>query len=185
MTLRWNGTDSFTSFVTYIFLTIGMNLIGQMKILTDYGWFETRMKFWIAHFPNFTILLKIWLLAKLLFSLKGGWFSNSTYQRNASVSASKFLKTLSLDWLHVWHEIILGEGQRAHGTAHDSDRTDEEDKRAWPQIIHGQFLFFPWIIWWFGEETVLLLWYCQAEQERHATRPKTEDNKTENGRHSR
>jgi len=24
------------------------------------------------------------------------------------------------------------------------------------------------------------LWYCQAEQERHATRPKTEDDKTEN-----
>ena len=27
--------------------------------------------------------------------------------------------------------------------------------------------------------------YCQAEQEGHATRPKTEDNKTEKGRHSR
>jgi len=25
------------------------------------------------------------------------------------------------------------------------------------------------------------LWHCQAEQERHATRPKTEDNKTEKG----
>jgi len=25
------------------------------------------------------------------------------------------------------------------------------------------------------------LWYCQAEQERHATRPKTEDDKTEKG----
>jgi hypothetical protein len=34
-------------------------------------------------------------------------------------------------------------------------------------------------------KTHLLLWYCQAEQERHATRPKTEDNKTEKGRHSR
>jgi len=31
----------------------------------------------------------------------------------------------------------------------------------------------------------LLLWYCQAEQERHATRPKTEDNKIEKRRHSR
>jgi len=30
-----------------------------------------------------------------------------------------------------------------------------------------------------------MLWHCQAEQESHATRPKTEDNKTEKGRHSR
>jgi len=30
----------------------------------------------------------------------------------------------------------------------------------------------------------LLLWHCQAEEERLATRPKTEDNTTEKGRHS-
>jgi hypothetical protein len=35
---------------------------------------------------------------------------------------------------------ILGEGQTAYGTACDSDRTDKEDRRTWPQIIHGQFL---------------------------------------------
>ena len=57
----------------------------------------------------------------------------------------------------------------------DSDRTEEEDKRTWAQIIHGQFLFFPWIVWWLGEETDLLLWHCQAKQERHATRPKTRE----------
>jgi hypothetical protein len=32
---------------------------------------------------------------------------------------------------------------------------------------------------------ILMLWYCQAEQERHATRPKTEDNNTEKRRQSR
>ena len=50
---------------------------------------------------------------------------------------------------------------------------------------HGQFFFFTWIIWWLGEETDLLLWHCQAEQERHARRPKAEDNKTEKRRHLR
>ena len=85
---------------------------------------------------------------------------------------------------YTWQS-ILGEGQTAHSTACDSnpcdsDRTDEEDRRTWSLIIHGQFLFFPWIIWRFGEETDLLL-YCQAEQERHVTRPKTEVNQTKKG----
>jgi hypothetical protein len=32
------------------------------------------------------------------------------------------------------------------------------------------------------EKKHLLLWDCQAEQERHATRPSTKDHKTEKGR---
>jgi len=38
-------------------------------------------------------------------------------------------------------KVHLGK-DRAHGTARDSDRTDEED-RTWAQITHGQVLFFP------------------------------------------
>jgi len=38
-------TDTFTSFVTYILLTTEMNLIGLMKSLTDYGRYETCLKF--------------------------------------------------------------------------------------------------------------------------------------------
>src|SRR5215469_8457380 len=43
---------------------------------------------------------------------------------------------------------VPGEGQTAHSTArdsnpYDSDRTDEEDRRTWPQIIPGQFLSSP------------------------------------------
>ena len=91
-------------------------------------------------------------------------------------------QTLWLDWIHVWHESILREGQTVHGTARDSnpcdsDKTDKEDRKTWPQIIHEQFLFF----WWLGEETDLLLWECQAEQERHATRLKTEATKLKRG----
>ena len=82
----------------------------------------------------------------------------------------KNFQTLWLNWLHVWHESMPGEGQTAHSTACDSkpcdsDKTDKEDRRTWPQIIQGQFIFFPWIIRWFGEETDLLLWHCQAKQE--------------------
>ena len=48
-------------------------------------------------------------------------------------------------------KVYLGKDRQStaqHSTACDSnpcdsDRTDEEDRRTWPQIIHGQFLFFP------------------------------------------
>ena len=91
LTDHWSTLDQlYTSFVTYILLTTGMNLKGQTKILTDYGRYETCLKLWIVHFPNFTTLPKIWVLTKLLFPSREGWFSNSTYQRNASISASKF-----------------------------------------------------------------------------------------------
>ena len=111
LTLIVTKTDNFTFLVTYILVTTGMNLIGQMKILTDCGRYETRLKFWLAHFLNFTTLLKICLLTKLLFPSKRGWFSNSTstYQRNTSISASNF-QTLWLDWINIWHESIPGEG---------------------------------------------------------------------------
>ena len=141
----------------------------------------------MPHFPNFTTLPKIWLLTKLLFPSREGWFSDNTYQKNASVSASKFSNFVTRLGTHMTWNYTWG---RTDSTARDSnpcdsDRTDEEDRRTWSQIIHGQFYFFTWIIWWLGEETDLLLWHSQAEQERHATRPKTEDNKTEKGRHSR
>ena len=55
-------------------------------------------------------------------------------------------QTLFLDWLLIGHESVPG-GQTAHSTAHDSnprnsDGTDKEDRRMWPQITHGQFLSF-------------------------------------------
>jgi hypothetical protein len=51
-------------------------------------------------------------------------------------------------WIYVWHESIPEEGQTAHSTAYDnnpcdSDRTDKEDRRTLPQIIHGQFSSSP------------------------------------------
>ena len=122
-----------------------------------------------------------------LFQGKGDFQTARTKQMQAFRHQN--FQTLWLDWIYVWHESILGEGQTAHGTALnsnpcDSDRTDQEDRRTWPQIIHGQFLFFPRTTWWLGQETDLLLWQCQAEQERHATRPSTKDNKTEKRGHS-
>jgi len=37
--------DTSASLVTYILLTTGMNLIVRVKILTDYGRYETCFKF--------------------------------------------------------------------------------------------------------------------------------------------
>ena len=37
--------NTFTSFVTYILLTTGMNLIWQMEVLADHGRYETCLKF--------------------------------------------------------------------------------------------------------------------------------------------
>ena len=61
----------------------------------------------MTHFPNFTTLPKIWLLMKLLFPSKEGWFSNSTYQRNASILASKFSNFVTqlnarVTWKYTW-----------------------------------------------------------------------------------
>jgi len=45
LTDHWSTLDQlYTSFVTYILLTTGMNLKGQTKILTDYGRYETCLK---------------------------------------------------------------------------------------------------------------------------------------------
>ena len=142
----------------------------------------------MPHFPNFTTLPIIWLLTKLLFSSREVIFKKYIPKKLQAFWHKNF-QTLWLDGIHVWHEIILRKGQRVHGTACDSnpcdsDRTDEEDRRTWTQIIHGQLLFFPWIVWWLGEETDLLLWHCQDKQESHATIPKTKNNETEKGRHS-
>jgi hypothetical protein len=41
--MKWDRYQP--SFVTYILLTTGMNLIGRTKILTDYGRYETCFKF--------------------------------------------------------------------------------------------------------------------------------------------
>ena len=136
-------------------------------------------------------LSKTWLLTILVFPSKEGWFSNSVCpplpKKNFSIRIFKRcdLKGHTCD---MWHDSILGEGQTAHGTACDSnpcysDRNDKEDRSTWPQIIHEQFLFIPWIILWRGKETDLLLWDCQAKQERHITWPSTQDNKAEMERH--
>ena len=131
------------------------------------------------------------------FQKSGYWWSycflqregdfHTVHNKEMEVFQHKNLQTLWTDWINVWHEIIPGKGQTAQSTALDSnscdsDSTDEAD-RTWPQIIHGQFLFFTWIIWWLGEETDLLLWHCQTKKGRHATRPRTKDKKTEKGRH--
>ena len=131
LTLIVTGTNNFTSFDTYILVTTGMNLIGQTKILTDCRRYETCLKFWLAHFPNFTTLLKIWLLMNLLFPSKGGWFLNSTYQRNASISTSKFLNFVTrldtrMTWKYTW--------ERKDSTQHS---TWQQPMRQW-QNWHGR-----------------------------------------------
>ena len=103
LTVIVTRTDNFTSFVIYILVTIGMNLIGQTKILTDCGRYKTCLKFWLAHFPNFTTLLQIWLLMNLLFPSMRGWFFNNTYRRNTNISASKFSDFVTqLDTRMIW-----------------------------------------------------------------------------------
>ena len=143
----------------------------------------------MPHFPYFRTLPKIWLLKRLLFLSREGRFSYITYQRNTSVSASKFSNFVTRLDIRITKKVYFGkDGQHmaqhltaTHVTVTELTRKIEGHGH---KLYKGQFLFFPWIIWWLGQETDLLLWQCQAEQERHATRPSTEDNKTENRRHS-
>ena len=52
------------------------------------------------------------------------------------------------------------------------------------KLYMDNFFFSPELFDDLAKKTDLLLWHCQAKQESHATRPKTEDDKTEKGRHS-
>jgi hypothetical protein len=84
------------------------------------------------------------------------------------------LQSVWRNWLHIRQESIRGEGKTAKGARCDrntcnSVRTDTESTRTWPQIVHGQLFFFPSTIPRLGQETNLLLWHCQTQQERHAT----------------
>ena len=131
----------------------------------------------MPHFPNFKTLPKIWLLMKWLFPSREGWFSNSTYQKNASISASKFsnfvtrLDTCMAQHVTATHVTLTELTRKIEGHSH--------------KLYMDNFFSSPELFDDLVKKTDLLLWHCQAEQERHATRPKTEDNKTEKGRHSR
>jgi hypothetical protein len=101
------------------------------------------------------------------------------------------LQTSWLYWIHVRHESMLGEGQTEQGTACDSNRC-EVTEPAWKTHARGHKLhtdnFFsaPELFDDLAKnQTQLPLRYCQAKQKRHATRPSTEDNKSEKGRHLR
>ena len=93
----------------------------------------------------------------------GNWWGDCVVQRKGdfqtlySQETQAFwhhnVQSLRLEWLHKWHESLLGEGQTMHVTALlsnpcHSNRTDKEDRRTWPKIVHGQFLFLVWTFWW-------------------------------------
>jgi len=98
---------------------------------------------------------------KLWFPSKEGWFSNSTYHWKARILATTFSNFVT--WLAT-HRTWKYTWRRTDSNPCDSNRTDEEDGRTWPQITHGRFLSFPWIMWWLGKETDLLLWHCPADR---------------------
>jgi len=92
-------------------------------------------------------------------------------------------QSLWLNWIHMTQKYTWG---RTDNTWHSmwqwqnwwGRQKDVATNYTWTIFLTLNYL-------WLGEEKDLLLWDCQAEQERHAIRPKTDDNKTENGRHSR
>ena len=147
-----------------------MNLIGQTKILTDYG---STSPVWNSKWHIFKILRP--------FRKSGYWRSYCSLQSEGDFHTVHTKKSKRFDikifklcdstgYTYDMKLSVPGEGQTAHSKARDSnpcdsDRTDKGDRRTWPQIIPGQFIFFPWIIWWFGEETDLLLWYWQLATE--------------------
>ena len=138
----------------------------------------------MPHFPNFTTLPKIWLLTRLLFPSREGWFSNNTYQKTRF--GIKIFKLCDSTGYTYDMKVYLGKDRQrtaqyviaTHATVTELTRKIEGRGR---KLYMDNFFSSPELIWWLGEETDLLLWHCQTEQER----PKTEDNKTETGRHSR
>ena len=128
---------------------------------------------------------------KIIVSSKGRVIFKQYIPKTWKCFGNKIFKLCSLTGYTYGMEMYMGKDRQhtaQHSTARDSNTCDSdrpnEERRMWLQIIHWQFLFFPWIIWCLGEETVLLLWYCEAEQRRHAARISTKDIKTEKGRYS-
>jgi len=91
--------------------------------------------------------------------------------KHFGIKISDFVARLDtcMTWKYTWGRIV--HGTVCKNNSCDSDRTDEEGRRTWVQIIHGN-----------GKEKDMLLWGCKAEQERYATRPSTQDVKIEMGR---
>jgi len=187
LTLWLKEAGIFSSLVAYILLVTGMKLTGRTKCLTDNGRYEMCLKFKWHIFHILQQFQKSGYQRNYCFLRRRGGFQ-TVHTKETEAFRHQNFQTLWLEWICVQHESILGEGWTAHSTVHDSnpcdsDRTDEEH-RTWAQIILGQFISFPWMMWWLGKETDLLLWDCKAEQQRHATRCGTQDNENEMGRYS-
>jgi hypothetical protein len=125
---------------------------------------------------------------EIIVSFKGRGDFQTVHTQEMQTFHHPSLQTFSLDWIQLWHESILGEGRTEQGTVCDSNKC-EVTELAWKthscgHKLHIDILFCPLIIRSLGQETDLLLWYCQAKQKRHATRPSTEDNKSGMRRHS-
>ncbi len=186
----WNGTDTFTSFVTYIYWQQEWTWQDRRKF--DRLW-TIRDLFEIlnATFSKFYDPSKNLAIDEVIVSFKGRVIFRQYIPKKRKRFGIKIFKLCDSTGCTYDMKVYLGKDRQRmaqHLTATHATVTiltrKVEGRGHKLYMDNGQF-FLPWIIWWLGQETDLLLWQCQARQERHATRPSTKDNKTEKRRYSR
>jgi hypothetical protein len=96
------------------------------------------------------------------------------------------VQTIWLDWIHVWHKSILGEGQTEQGTACDSNKCEVTElvwkTHACGHKLHKHYFFScPLTIWYRNRFTVAVL-SRQTEEACH--KPKHWRQQKWKGRHS-
>ena len=102
------------------------------------------------------------------FRKSGNWQSGCVIPRKGDIQTIYYQETQAFcikiyklcdSTGYTWHESVLGEGLTTHDTPFNSNschnnRTDQEDRRMWSQIVHGQFLFLLCMFWWLDKEKI-------------------------------
>ena len=121
-----------------------MNLIGQTKILTDW---KIRDLFEIlnATFSIFYNPSENLSVDEVIVPFKGRVIFKQYIPKKRKVFGIKIFKLCDLTGYTYDMKVYLGKDRQhtaRESDPHDNDRTDEEDRRTWSQIICGQFSFF-------------------------------------------
>ena len=117
---------------------------------------------------------------------KGGDFQTER-TKEMQVFRHQNFQILWLDWIHIWCENILREGQTVHGMARDSNPRDKTEltrkiEGRGHKLYMDNFFSSPELFDDLAKKQIYCCGTIRPKRRRHATRPTTEDNKTEKGR---
>jgi hypothetical protein len=160
-------TDTVTCWVTYILLTTAMNLIwtGEISdtILMIWDLFEILN----STFSKFYNTSEYLAAEETIISFKQRVsFKQNTLKKNKrfTIQVCKLCDSTGYmyDMKIYWGKDRQSKAQRVTATNVRWQNWSGRHRNM-ATIAHAQFSYCPWIIWWIGQETDLLLQYCQTK----------------------